>query len=69
MDQEQDLSNVKLRHEENMAQMREKHLEELNEMETQHKKVIHNLEIKINETKLKILENQFLNKENIDFKL
>lgn len=69
MDQEQDLSNVKLRHEESMAQMREKHLEELNEMETQHKKVIHNLEIKINETKLKILENQFLNKENIDFKL
>jgi hypothetical protein len=69
MDQEQQLVNVKLRHEENMAHMREKHLKELNEMETQHKKVMHNLEIKINETKLKILENQLLNKENIDFKL
>jgi len=73
MNQEQDLAVAKLRHEENMSKMKEDHLyiyiKQLNEMEIQHKKEMNNLEITISKTKLKILENQYLNKENINLRL
>jgi len=69
MDQDQQLTFVKLRHEENIAKMKENHLQQLNEIEIQQKNVINNLEIEINKAKLKILENQYSNKENINFKL
>jgi len=69
MNQEQHLVVAKLRHEENMSKMKEDHLKQLNEMETQHKKEMNSLEITINKIKLKILENQYLNKESINLRL
>jgi len=69
MNQEQDLAIAKLRHEENMNEMKEDHLKQLNEMKTQHKTEMNNLEITIGKTKLKILENQYLNKKNINLRL
>jgi len=69
MNQEQDLAVAKLRHEKNMSQIKEDHLKQLNEMEIQHKKEMNNLEITISKSKLKILENQYLNKENINLRL
>ncbi|XP_077265240.1 uncharacterized protein LOC143899110, partial [Temnothorax americanus] len=69
IDQEQHLAIAKLRHEENMAKLKENHLKQLNEVKIQHKNEINNLEIEINKTKLKILEKQYLNKENINLRL
>lgn len=69
MDQEQQLAIFKLRHEESIAKMKENHLKQLHEIEIQHKNKINNLEIEISKTKLMILENQHLNKENINLRL
>ncbi|TGZ54600.1 Uncharacterized protein DBV15_12043 [Temnothorax longispinosus] len=66
IDQEQHLAIAKLRHEESMAKIKENHLKQLNKIEIQHKNEINNLEIEINKTKLKSLEKQYLNKENIN---
>lgn len=68
MDQEQRLAVVKIKHEEDMAKIKENHLKRLNEMEIKHKNEMNNLEIEINKTKLKILENQYSNKENINLR-
>lgn len=51
-----------------MAKIKENHLKRLNEMEIKHKNEMNNLEIEINKTKLKILENQYSNKENINLR-
>ncbi|KYN15677.1 hypothetical protein ALC57_12079 [Trachymyrmex cornetzi] len=49
-----------------MNKMREDHLKRLNEMEILHKTEMNKLEMEINKTKLKISQNQYLNKENIN---
>lgn len=66
IDQEQQLANLKHRYEEKMANMKETHLREINDIQLQHFKKIQKLEIQINNAKLKVIERQIINDENID---
>jgi len=49
--------------------MKEKHLKEINSMQLRHLKEMHKLELQINKSKLKIIESQFTDKENIDLSM
>lgn len=66
MQQEQHLANVKLKHEERMAVIKEEHQKEFNYLQLKHLKEIHEEEVKIKKAKLKSMEYQLQQKENID---
>lgn len=66
MRQEQHLANIKSKHEERMAAMKEEHLKEFNCLQLKHLKEIHEEEIKIKKIKLKSMEYDLQQKENIN---
>ncbi|KAM0726168.1 Myb/SANT-like DNA-binding domain-containing protein 3 [Formica fusca] len=66
MKQNEQLANIKLKHEERITVMKEEHLKEFNYMQLKHLKEVQKLEIQINKAKLRIIDCQSIDKENID---
>lgn len=54
------------KHEERMAAMKEEHLKKFNYMQLKHLKEVQKLEIQIKKAKLRIIECQPIDKENVD---
>lgn len=66
MQQEKHLASIKANHEEKMATIKEEHEREISYLQLKHLKEIHQEEMKIKKAKLRSIEYQLQQKENID---